>query len=121
MPRTFRGSLRRSVLLSVFLAAAFGLFAATPNAGQTGPLASAAAASQVTPVAVHSATVNLANTSIGTSFRADGVDLVTRGKGSIQGSGAPWSVQHAGRTLQGKSPHYPWVCFMCHLPSSSIG
>jgi hypothetical protein len=121
MPRTFRGSLRRTVLLCSILAAAFGLFAATPNAGQTGPLASAAAASQVTPIAVHSATVNLADAFIGTPFRADGVDLVTRGKGPVQGSGAPWRVQHAGRSLNSKSPHYPWVCFMCHLPSIPNG
>ncbi len=117
MPRTFRGSLRRTALLFSILAASFGLFATTPDAGQTGPLASAAAASQVTPIAVHSATVNL----ISTRFRTDGVALVTRGKGPVQGSGAPWRVQHAGRTLNSKSSHYPWVCFMCHLPSFPNG
>jgi len=121
MPRILRGSLRRSVLLCFFLAAAFGLLAATPNAGQTGPLANAVAAIQVTPIAVHRATVNLADTSISTPFRTGGVELVTRGKGPVQRSGAPWHVQHAGRTLNSKSPHYPWVCFMCHLPSFPIG
>jgi hypothetical protein len=117
MPRTLRGSLRGSVLLCFLLAAAFGLFAATPNAGQTGQLASAAAASQATPISLHSATENLAETYISMPFGPNGVDHVTRGKGRMQGSGAPWRVQHSGRNLQSRSPRYPWVCYLCHLPS----
>jgi hypothetical protein len=116
MPTTLRGSLRGSVLLCFFLAAALGLFAATPNAGQTGPLASAAAGSQATPIAVHGATVNLADTHISMPFRTNGADLVTRGKGAVLGSGTSWRVQHAGRAIQSRDPHYPWVCYMCHLP-----
>jgi hypothetical protein len=117
MPRTLRGSLRGSVLLCFLLAAAFGLFAATPNAGQTGQLASAAAASQATPIAIHSATVNLAYTNISMPFGPNGVDLVTQGKGPLQRSGAPWRVQHSVRNLQSRRPRYPWVCYLCHLPS----
>jgi len=117
MRSTLRGSLGRSVLLCSFLAAAFGLFAATPNAGQTGPPASAAAGSQATPTAVHSATVNLADTHISMPLGTNGLDLVTRGKGAVQGSGACWRVQHVGRTLKSRSPRSPWVCLMCHLPS----
>ncbi len=118
MRSTLRGSLRGSVLLCLFLAAAFGLFAATPNPAQMGPLASAASVSQATPIAVHGATMNLADTHIGLPFGTNGVDLVTRGKGAVQGSSAPWRVQHAGRTLKSRDPRSPWLCLMCHLPSS---
>jgi hypothetical protein len=117
MPRTFRGSLRRSVLLCFLLAAAFGLFAATPNAGQTVPLANATAGSHAAPISVHGATANLANTYISMPFGINGRDLVIPGRSAIQGCGAPWRVQHAGRTLQRGSPH-PWVCLLCHLPNS---
>ncbi len=118
MPRTFRGRFGRSVLLCFFLAAAFGLLAATPNAGQTGPLATAAAGSQATPITVHGATVNLAGNHISLPLESHGLNLITRGKGTGQGGGTPWRVQHAGRTLQTRSPRYPWQCYICHLLSS---
>ena len=119
MPSTLRGSMHRSVFLCLFLAAAFGLLAATPNAGQTGPLSGAVAGSRATPISVHGATVTLAQTCNNMPFGTNGVGLVVRGKGAVHGSGVLRRVQQAGRTLQSRSPRYPWVCLMCHLPASA--
>ena len=119
MRSTLRGSLGRSVLLCSFLAAAFGLFAATPNAGQTGPLASAAAVPQATPINVQGASVGLTVTHFSIAFGTNGVNLITRGKGAVQGICAPWRVHYAGRSVQKGSPGHSWVCLICHLPSSA--
>ena len=119
MPRTLRGTLRGSVLLCFILATAFGLFAATPNAGQTGPLASAAAVPQAAPIKVQGATVGLTVTHFSIPFGTNGVNLITRGKGAVQGICAPWRVHYAGRSVQKGSPGHSWVCLICHLPSSA--
>ena len=61
MHRDLQSSLSRSVLLCFILATAFGLLTATPNAGQTSPLATTPAFGHLQPAHLGNAVVNLAS------------------------------------------------------------
>jgi hypothetical protein len=101
MHSTLRSSLSRSVLLCFVLVAAFGLLAATPNAGQTAPLATTATVVHVQPAHVATVAVDPSSAHVKASFL----------------SGATWRAQRAYLTSNPHGSRYPWFCLLCHLPS----